>query len=136
MSDRRYSTSAWQKTRKAILQRDGYICQIRGPRCTGRADSVHHILPSSQRPDLFFASDNLQASCRTCNSGGGRQIGLENQHTNLLQIAGAIEQLGQRVYALGERLTVLEQANGHAHTNGDAQPAAPAVTARPEPRIY
>ena len=93
MSDRRYSTSAWQKTRRAILQRDGYVCQIRGPRCTHRATAVHHIIPSSQRPDLFFASDNLAAACQACNAGEGRRVGLENQQTNLLQIAGAFEQM-------------------------------------------
>ena len=131
MSDRRYTTSAWQKTRKAILQRDGYACRIRGPRCTGQATCVHHIIPSSQRPDLFFASDNLQAACQACNSGGGRRVGLENQRTNLLQIAGAIEQLSQRVEALSERVTELERATGHTQSNGQALP-----TSRPVPSVY
>ena len=130
MSDRRYTTSAWQKTCKAILQRDGYACTIRGPRCTGHATTVHHI-PSSQRPDLFFASDDLAAACKACNSGGGRRIQLENQHTNLLQIAGAFERISQRVEALSERVTELERATGHTQSNGQALP-----TSRPVPSVY
>ena len=77
--DRRYSKSAWQRTRKAILMRDGYTCQVRGPRCQHRATSVHHILPSSQYPHLFFDSTNLQASCGPCNYSGGRETQLANR---------------------------------------------------------
>jgi hypothetical protein len=32
MRDPRYSSTAWQRLRRAILVRDGYICQIQGPR--------------------------------------------------------------------------------------------------------
>ena len=129
MSDRRYSTSAWQKTRRAILQRDGYVCQIRGPRCTGRATSVHHVAPSSQRPDLFWDSGNLTAACQTCNAGGGRRIAVENGRSTMLQLAQAIEQLSHRVYALGERVTQLEDAQPE-HTNVDTTPV------HAVPRIY
>ena len=131
MSDRRYTTSAWQKTRKAILQRDGYACQIRGPRCTGQATAVHHIIPSSQRPDLFFASENLQAACLPCNSGGGRAIAVQNGNNNLLQFAEAIAHLSDRIDAVSERVLVLERATGHTQSDGQALPAA-----RPVPSIY
>ena len=63
-------------------------------------------------------------------------MSLESQRSNLLQIAGAFEQISQRVHALSERVDALERATGLAQTNGDAQPAAPTVTVRPEPRIY
>ena len=55
-------------------------------------------------------------------------IQLENQHTNLLQIAGAFQQISQRVEVLSERVTQLERATGRTlpeHANG-----------HPEPRIY
>jgi hypothetical protein len=38
-----YSTAAWQTTRKYILARDGHVCQVRGPRCTGVATSVRGL---------------------------------------------------------------------------------------------
>ena len=89
---------------------------------------MHHVVPSSQRPDLFFASDNLAAACQACNSGGGRRVGLENQQTNLLQIAGAFEQISQRLNALSERVAELERATGHTQSNDQALP-----TSRPVP---
>ena len=131
MSDRRYSTSAWQKTRRAILQRDGYVCQIQGPRCTHRATSVHHIVPSSQRPDLFWDASNLAAACQACNSGGGRAIAVENGRNTLLQLAGAIQQLSDRVFAVSERVAQLERATGHTQSNDQALP-----TSRPVPSVY
>ncbi len=54
----------------------------------------------------------------------------------MLQLAGAIQQLSDRIFAVSERVAQLERANGHEPTNGQAQPAPLAVTARPEPRIY
>jgi 5-methylcytosine-specific restriction endonuclease McrA len=69
--DRRYSTARWQRLRRAILIRDGRICQVRGPRCTRLATTVHHIWPSSQYPELFWHPENLQSSCRPCNNHGG-----------------------------------------------------------------
>ena len=70
MADRRYGTAAWKRTRRVVLQRDGHTCQVGAPGCTIRATTVHHILPSSQHPELFFQLDNLQAACRACNSHG------------------------------------------------------------------
>jgi 5-methylcytosine-specific restriction endonuclease McrA len=45
MSDRRYSTARWQRLRKAVLAHYGYVCQLEGPRCTGYATTVHHLVP-------------------------------------------------------------------------------------------
>jgi 5-methylcytosine-specific restriction endonuclease McrA len=56
MSDRRYSTARWQKLRRAVLAHYGYVCQIEGPRCTGYATTVHHLIPSSQAPHLFLGT--------------------------------------------------------------------------------
>ena len=57
----------WVKVRPLILARDGR-CMVRGPRCTGAAEEVDHIVPlieGGARLDL----DNLRASCRPCNAG-------------------------------------------------------------------
>jgi class 3 adenylate cyclase len=63
MSDRRYSTARWQRLRRAVLAHYGYVCQLEGPRCTGYATTVHHLVPSSQAPQLFWEPANLVASC-------------------------------------------------------------------------
>ena len=113
MSDRRYSTSRWQKTRKYVLERDGRVCRVRGPRCAGIATSVHHIVPSSTNPELFYELDNLVAACTPCNQGGGRRIAVANQHRQTEQLVEWIQQLDQRILVLSEKVANLEQANGH-----------------------
>lgn len=63
----------WAKTRRYVLQRDGYLCRLQYPGCTGRASHVDHVTPRR-----FGGSDtdlaNLRASCPTCNMrrGDGR----------------------------------------------------------------
>jgi 5-methylcytosine-specific restriction protein A len=57
---------AWRRVRLTILRRDGYLCQIRGPRCTGEATEVDHIVPiivGGARLDPA----NLRAACQACN---------------------------------------------------------------------
>ena len=118
-----YSTAAWQKTRRAILARDGHVCQIGGPKCTGIATTVHHLLPSSQYPHLFFDASNLAAACRHCNYSGGREIQLANRTDR--QLLNHYEQIIERQRAeideLNRRLAECER--------GDAEP-------RRVPRIY
>jgi 5-methylcytosine-specific restriction endonuclease McrA len=84
-----YSTARWQKLRRAILRRDGRLCQIRGRRCTGIATTVHHILPASTHPHLFWEPSNLQAACKPCNYGDGAAVRADNrtarQHLAYLQ---------------------------------------------------
>ena len=62
-----------------MLARDGHICRIEGPRCTGYATTVHHKIPSSQRPDLFWSVQNLEAACAKCNYGQGAGIAAGNR---------------------------------------------------------
>jgi 5-methylcytosine-specific restriction endonuclease McrA len=71
VSDRRYGSLRWKKLRLAVLNRDNYECQVRGPRCRGVARTVHHVIPSSEAPNLFFDPCNLQASCGACNYSAG-----------------------------------------------------------------
>jgi len=59
MKDRRYSSTAWQKLRRAVIARDGGICQVQGPRCSGIATTAHHKLPTSQSR----SSSSTPATC-------------------------------------------------------------------------
>ena len=59
-------SEAWKRTRRQVLFRDGYWCQLEYPGCTGLATHVDHVTPRR-----FGGSDtdlsNLRASCPTCN---------------------------------------------------------------------
>lgn len=57
----------WEGTRRRILERDGYRCTIRGPRCRGRATTVDHIIPRSRGGTSV--DGNLRAACTACNYG-------------------------------------------------------------------
>ncbi len=87
MADRRYRTQAWQRLRLEVLARDAYVCQIQGPRCRGCANTVHHILPSSTHPHLFWDPSNLQAACSRCNYGHGASVAATNRHAALERVA-------------------------------------------------
>ena len=71
---------AWRRLREAALIRDHYWCA----RCGRRpADTVHHIVPVTERPDLAMELNNLQSLCRQCHNQlhpekgcRGRQPGL------------------------------------------------------------
>jgi 5-methylcytosine-specific restriction endonuclease McrA len=68
MSHDGMSTRAWRKVRELVLQRDGYLCQVRLPGvCTTDAPlvggHVHHI--AGRRTGLDPAY--LVAACRSCN---------------------------------------------------------------------
>jgi 5-methylcytosine-specific restriction endonuclease McrA len=54
------------KLRPRILARDGYVCQIKGPGCTGEATEVDHIVPWLEGGD-WFNEANLRAACTHCN---------------------------------------------------------------------
>jgi 5-methylcytosine-specific restriction endonuclease McrA len=112
MSDRRYSTARWQRLRKAVLARDGGICQIRGLRCTGYATTVHHRVPSSQAPHLFWESENLVAACLRCNYGGGARVGADNRRRRTAQLEQLVEQQAQQIDRLLEKLARYENGGG------------------------
>lgn len=54
--------------RDSIFARDGHRCQIRGPRCTGTAEDVDHIISPLDGGE-WFDPTNLRAACPTCNRG-------------------------------------------------------------------
>lgn len=53
----------WPSIRRAILDRDGHACQLRGPRCTGNATEVDHI-----GSNLNHDPANLRAACQPCHA--------------------------------------------------------------------
>jgi hypothetical protein len=108
MADRRYSTARWQRLRKGILRRDNGICQIAGPRCSVVASSVHHRIPSSQAPHLFWEPSNLVSACAACNYGGGRQVAVDNSRRRTEQLMQVIEEQAQTISELLERLAGYE----------------------------
>ena len=108
VSDRRYSTSRWQRLRRAVLQRDGYVCLIQGPRCLGYATTVHHLIPSSQMPELFWEPWNLAAACTRCNYGHGTKVAQENTRTRISELERIVHEQDQRIAHLVERLREYE----------------------------
>lgn len=65
-------TYKWTQLRKVILERDRHECQIAGPRCTGTATQVDHIVPHAYGGDSSM--DNLRAACKPCNSAAGARL--------------------------------------------------------------
>jgi len=62
----------WERIRKAVLLRDGYLCQVNNSEdCTKDmprpAVEVDHLVPITVRRDLRLDMRNLQASCLKCN---------------------------------------------------------------------
>ncbi|HET6641740.1 MAG TPA: HNH endonuclease [Gaiellaceae bacterium] len=108
MRDPRYSTAAWQRLRKAVLARDGHLCQIQGPRCTGDASTVHHLIPSSQAPHLFWDPSNLVAACTRCNYGGGSRVAHANTRQTIEHLRALVEEQEQQIAQLAETLARYE----------------------------
>jgi 5-methylcytosine-specific restriction endonuclease McrA len=109
MSDRRYSTAAWQRVRRAVLRRDGRVCQVQGPRCIGHATTVHHIVPSSQAPHLFWAEENLVAACSRCNYGDGARVAAQNTRRTIEHLRALVEEQQQQIAEMAERLARYER---------------------------
>lgn len=62
----RTSTAEHRKRKARVLRRDGYKCQIKGPKCLGRATILDHIIPVA-----FGGPDedaNCQAACEPCHA--------------------------------------------------------------------
>jgi 5-methylcytosine-specific restriction endonuclease McrA len=65
------STPQWRRVRRRVLERDGWVCQLRLEGCQGRADECHHKF-GRFRPGQRLGADDydpsvLVAACRTCN---------------------------------------------------------------------
>jgi 5-methylcytosine-specific restriction endonuclease McrA len=111
VTDRRYSSSAWQKLRKAVLARDGHLCQFQGPRCRGYATSVHHLVPSSQAPELFWEPTNLVAACGRCNYGDGARVAVENTRQTIAKLRTLVSEQQAEIDRLTEMLARYEDGD-------------------------
>jgi len=67
MADYPYN-GPWPAIRLEVLDRDGWRCQIRGPKCKGRATDADHRIPWREYGDPYDKT-NLRAACKPCNSG-------------------------------------------------------------------
>lgn len=72
MAERPYDHPVWRELRVVVLERDGGVCQIRGPRCRLDASDVDHRVPW-QAGGAWFDLENLRAACETCNRGRARK---------------------------------------------------------------
>ncbi len=71
----KYDDAAWRRVRLVVLERDGRMCQIRGPRCTLDANEVDHIVPW-RVGGAYFDEANLRASCGNCNKRRAKREGV------------------------------------------------------------
>lgn len=64
-----YHSRAWTIKRRAILRRDGYLCQEckrYGKR--REAVTVHHIKHLDEHPELALEDSNLVSLCNACHN--------------------------------------------------------------------
>jgi 5-methylcytosine-specific restriction protein A len=57
----------WRKLRLRVLDRDGWLCQVRLPVCTVDATTVDHVVPLA-RGGARLDPANCRAACGPCNS--------------------------------------------------------------------
>ena len=75
-----YNDPVWRRLRPGVFERDGGMCQLRGPRCTLDATEVDHIVPW-MAGGAVFDPDNLRASCGNCNKRRARRDGVGARKT-------------------------------------------------------
>lgn len=64
-----YTSKKWERKRKAILARDGYICrECRKYGRTVTATTVHHIKHVDEYPELAYENKNLESLCSACHN--------------------------------------------------------------------
>jgi hypothetical protein len=93
-----------------VLAHYGHVCQVEGPRCTGYATTVHHLVPSSQAPHLFWEPANLVASCKRCNYGDGSRVAAQNTRATIERLQQIIGEQQQQIAHLLETVAGYEAA--------------------------
>jgi 5-methylcytosine-specific restriction enzyme A len=64
--DSRLGARSYKRLREAVLDRDLWLCQIKGPGCTKAATTVDHIIARADGGDVYNPA-NLRAACVHCN---------------------------------------------------------------------
>ncbi len=69
LTDEFYNSKKWKRKSRAVLKRDGYLCQrcLRYGRRT-EAAVVHHIKHLKDFPELALADSNLTSLCGSCHN--------------------------------------------------------------------
>jgi 5-methylcytosine-specific restriction endonuclease McrA len=80
-----------------------------GARCTGYATTVHHLIPSSQAPHLFWEPSNLVAACPRCNYGDGARVAAANMRRTIEHLRALVEEQQQQIAEMAERLARYER---------------------------
>jgi 5-methylcytosine-specific restriction endonuclease McrA len=62
------ASRSWRSLRLVVLDRDLWLCQIRGPVCTHWASEVDHIIARADGGPMWDSA-NLRAACAACNRG-------------------------------------------------------------------
>ena len=68
-SSRATSSPGWRATRREVLERDGFRCQLQFDCCQGTAQTVDHVVPASEGGTNDMT--NLVAACWPCNRQKG-----------------------------------------------------------------
>lgn len=95
-----YNSTAWKKLRVVALVRDNYLCQpcLRNKRLT-TANTVHHIKPRLDHPELALDLDNLESICPSCHNkehpekGGGKNIKKPGKRKAIVVVSKANEEM-------------------------------------------
>jgi 5-methylcytosine-specific restriction endonuclease McrA len=61
-----FSTPEWRRLRLLVLDRDSWLCQMRGPTCTRYATQVDHIVARADG-GARLDPNNCRAACAACN---------------------------------------------------------------------
>ena len=62
-----YHGQEWRRIRKRVLDRDHHLCQLKiSPDCERIANTVHHIKPLEEYPELALDMSNLTSCCYAC----------------------------------------------------------------------
>ena len=64
-----YATKKWERVRKSILRRDGYMCQeCKRYGKLHEGNHVHHIFPVEHYPELAWEPKNMITLCQNCHN--------------------------------------------------------------------